>query len=305
MLPTIQQRVEQISDNTNLALTTPITMAKIELTGCCSLNCWFCNHKNMQQHNVRQCFISDADFNLILNFLSTMPTIKEVGLFYMGESGLHPKLADYYRMLKEKKYFTFLTTNATQISYIMQAIPYIDSLKVSWNYKNKQDFITHFLQTQNLAMGEYIYNNIIHNIKVLYDTCHKINKELTISTVLDTTPNDYKAALSQLSYDEHYWIPLQNQGGTNKIGADGVIGESEHKRNALPCWSLFKGLYIDCNLNIRTCCYGHNREHIIGSLYADNGNKIRQQLKQEQLDHKIPNICVECLRQLVKNEPQA
>lgn len=33
------------------------------------------------------------DFMRVVNFLGTIPTMREVGLFYMGESGLNPNLA--------------------------------------------------------------------------------------------------------------------------------------------------------------------------------------------------------------------
>ena len=95
--------------------------------------------------------------------------------------------------------------------------------------------------------------------------------------------------------DEHYFIPLQTQGGTFDIGTDGVVGEADNPVNPIPCWSLFKGLYIDCDLNIRTCCYGHNKDHILGNI-KDNNVQDHTIYKQQQLNGKIPNICKKCLR---------
>jgi hypothetical protein len=58
----------------------------------------------------------------------------------MGESGLHPKLYNFYKKIYNN-YYTFLTTNGTIISNILPAIKYINSLKVSWNYSDEDDFI--------------------------------------------------------------------------------------------------------------------------------------------------------------------
>jgi hypothetical protein len=106
-------------------------------------------------------------------------------------------------MLKNAGYFTFLTTNGTILQTVINAIPYIDSLKVSWNYTNINDFK---LKTNaNIDMYSYIQNNIFK----FYEECHKYGKKFNISTVLDTNKHDYDIELNKLKYDEHYWIPLQ------------------------------------------------------------------------------------------------
>lgn len=289
----VQKRVEEISKNTNLSLETPYTTAKIELTGICTLGCKFCFNQQMKTNNERQKILSEENFDHILRELRTIPTVKEVGLFYMGESGLHKCLPDYYKRLKEQGYFTYLTTNGT-VSDVIKAIPYIDSLKVSWNYKSFADF-------QSKTGGSVIqYFCIKYNIKLFQIMCHKFNKKLAVSTVLDGYREEYENELRSLSYDEHYWIPLQTQGGSYTEGLSGVVGEDDHKVSPIPCWSLFKGIYIDVDLNVRTCCYGHTKEHIVGNLRNDS---LRNILDSNQLTHmktmhlnkQIPEQCRKCL----------
>ena len=289
----VQERVEKISQNQNLSLDTPYTTAKIELTGICTLQCAFCYNQQMRRDNNRQKFLSQESFKLILDNLAQIPTLKEVGLFYMGESGLHKDLALFYRMLKERGYFTYLTTNGT-VDKIIEAIPYIDSLKVSWNYKNFSDFL---FKTRS-SPTEYFC--IKDNIKFFKAICHFYGKELAVSTVLDGDRKDYRHELEQLDFDEHYWIPLQNQGGSCIFGMGGVVGEDDHKVSPVPCWSLFKGIYIDVDLNVRTCCYGHREKHILGNLKGEPlpkilGSERLLQIKQEHLNGNIPDICKECL----------
>ncbi len=290
----VQERVKAISRNDNLAIDQKGTTAKIELCGMCSLDCKFCAHHGMKERWERQKFMTSTDFEIALHWLrSCRPDVTEVGLFYMGESGLHPGLADAYRKLKEAGYFTFLTTNGTTIENILPAIPYIDSLKVSWNYKGIMDF-----QNKTNAHA-FAFDRIVSNIKELYQACHDNGKKLAISTVLDDDKEKYEGWLAVLPHDEHYWIPLQTQGGTFNEGQDGVVGESESPVNPLPCWSLFKGVYVDVDLNVRTCCYGHGREHIMGNLHS-NWNTIpayNKEARQLQLDGKIPAMCQACLRQ--------
>ena len=54
------------------------------------------------------------------------------------------------------------------------------------------------------------------------------------------------------------------------------------------------------DLNVRACCYGHTKAHIIGNLKEKPLNEILSdkkllQAKQQQLEGKIPDMCKKCL----------
>lgn len=291
----VKERVDIISNNKNISMGTTPSTVKIELTGVCTLGCSFCFNKFMKEHNIRQKFMTKELFNKILSELNTIPSIKEIGLFYMGESGLHKEMPMFYKQIKEQGYFTYLTTNGTITNTIIESIPYVDSLKISWNYKNLDDFI---LKTNR---NEKLYNTIISNIKLIYEKCHENNKKLTISTVLDDDKKDYEDVLKQLYYDDHYWLPLQTQAGINDKGVDGVVGQYDNQSSQLPCWSLFKGLYFDVDGNVRCCCYGHKKEHIIGNIIKTPLNELLKNarlidIKKKHLQYEIPIECADCLR---------
>jgi len=288
------QRLIKVSDNTNLGLYTKPVTAKIEATGLCTMNCRFCYHAIMRKNNIRQKFLNKTDFHIIVNNLLSMNSIKEVGMFYMGESGLHEELPYFYRKLKEYEFFTYLTTNATFIRHIMKSIPYIDSLKVSWNYKNENDFLR-----KTSTKDPRVYKEIIDNIFTLKRECERYNKRLTISTILDDNKKYYREALSVFNGIEHYWLPLQTQGGHIK-GNGGVNGELDHMVKSIPCWSLFKGVYVDVDMNVRCCCYGHQKDHILGNLKCNKLSDILQNeklrnMKLMHLHSVIPPLCKDCL----------
>lgn len=296
---TIVDRIKNISKNTNFTEDTKPISVKLELTGICPLQCKFCYNSEMRKSGIRQKIMSLETFKKVFHEINSINSINEIGLFYMGESGLVKDLYIYFKEIKDFKkrnYFTFLTTNGLYEKEILKAIPYIDSLKVSWNYKNQDDFM---LKTNR---DKDQYYKIIKNIKLFYEKCHKYNKLLALSTVLDDDEKNYKEILNTLSnyYDEHYFIPLQSQGGFYSNGKCGVIGELKNSVKEIPCWSLFNGLYIDVDLNIRTCAYGHTKEHILGNLQNNClkdiiNNPIYKKYKQLHLNGNIPNICKKCL----------
>lgn len=296
---TIVNRIKNITRNTSFTEDNQPTSVKLELTGICSLQCRFCYNSTMKKHGIRQKIMSLETFKNVFHEITLVNSINEIGLFYMGESGLVKNLYSYFKEIKDFKtqdYFTFLTTNGLYGEEILKAIPYIDSLKVSWNYKNQNDFT--FKTNRN---AEHYYK-IIENIKLFYEECHKYNKSLALSTVLDDDEESYNEILDVLSnfYDEHYFIPLQSQGGFLSNGKCGVIGELKNTVKEIPCWSLFNGLYIDVDLNIRTCSYGHGKEHILGNLQNNSlkniiNNPTHKKYKQLHLNGIIPDICRKCL----------
>ena len=288
---TVKERVDRISRNKDLTCNQLPTSAKIELCGCCTLRCKFCYSTEMKACGQRQSIMSNQMFDDVMQFIQSIPSLKEVGLFYMGESALDPQLANRYKHIKELGYFTYLTTNGTIRDTIVQAIPYVDSLKVSWNYKNAQDFIDKTRSTKEM------YDKIISNIEVFKEECNKHGKELTVSTIVDTCKEDYLDVLQKLSFDQHYWLPLQTQYSVNEGAVGSVVGQYDNQQSQIPCWSLFKCLYIDVDGNVRQCCYGHTNEHILYNIVDVKTFYIPDhlvELRRMQLEGKIPPICQKC-----------
>ena len=136
----IVDRMKDKHNNTNLSMNTDINIAELELTGACELNCRFCYNRILRQKGIRQNCVDEDGVKIFLATIKKIPSIKEVGLYGLGESTLHPYLAKYYKMMKEAGYFTYLTTNGVNTTHLIPAIKYIDSLKFSWNYKDENDF---------------------------------------------------------------------------------------------------------------------------------------------------------------------
>lgn len=293
----IVARINNASDTSNITGTDDdVITAKIEVSSTCNFRCTFCCYSKMDLDREKLMNVNDFK-NVVNQLLKKYKNLKEIGLFYIGEPGFNPNLKEMYKYLKQKNIYTYLTTNGSYIKNILEAVPWIDSLKVSWNYINELDFINKTKQYKD------VYYNIIENIEVLYQECHKSFKKLSISTVLDDNdPNEYlKTIKKHLVYDEHYFIPMQNHGGFLKDGKDGVVGTQLQQREPLPCWSLFKGVYVDANFNIRPCCYAYSstRSKVkFGKITKDNIiiSEYEQNMKEQQLQGFIPDYCKNCLR---------
>lgn len=66
----------------------------------------------------------------------------------------------------------------------------------------------------------------------------------------------------------------------------------------MPCWSLFKFLYVDVNLNVRACCYGHHECHKMYNVRDVDRYKIPDDVVDMRKKHLlgiIPTQCESCL----------
>ena len=114
---------------------------KIELTARCDFQCFFCATKDRLRGK------GDIDWDFYCRVLLEMREagVEEIGLFYLGESFLYPRLEEAVRFAKEEAGFpyVFLTTNGRRatpeaVKAVMDAG--LDSLKFSFNAMDERDF---------------------------------------------------------------------------------------------------------------------------------------------------------------------
>ena len=98
-------------------------------------------------------------------------------------------------------------------------------------------------------------------------------------------------------------FPLQNNGGYLEEGFDGIVGTFDIPRKVVPCWSLFKAVYVDILGNIRPCCYSHkmkcgviDNNTIRFTTEEKDDYVVESNMKKLHLEGKIPDECSKCLR---------
>ena len=288
----IQMHIDKITDNTHCSLYQLPKSVKLEATGACSLKCNFCYNKQLKINNIRQRMLTVDQFKYAFKFIQKIPTIHEIGFFYLGEAALNPNLPYFYKYAKKYNYRTFLTTNGTISNVILECIPFVDSLKVSWNYTSVNDFC------YKTKSSPIIFNTIYNNIKIFKAACNAYNKKLSISTIEDQPKINYQFILSKLQFDTHYWLPLQSHAGLLKTGHEGNIGQCSHIRTTMPCWNLFNCLYIDVDLNIRMCDFVHQPDNILYNINDIDYYYLTPTVIFNRLNHllgKVPFMCRKCL----------
>lgn len=251
---------------------------KIELTARCDLNCFFC----ATGYKLRK--KADMDFDLFKRVVREMRDagVEELGLFYLGESMLYPKLADAIAFAKKEcgYPYVFLTTNGrlAQPEKLRACFAAgLDSLKFSLNAADAKQF-------KDVTRVE-AFDRVIANIKasraerdaVEAETGHRCGlfcssilydgeqRERMARTVAEITPY----------VDEHYYLPLYGQAGLT-AGARGTtpvsgnIGRVGALRDPLPCWSVFTEGHVTYDGLVSACCFDHDGRFAMGDLHKDS-----------------------------------
>ena len=238
---------------------------KIELTAACNFQCSFCP---LQDRPEKSTSVMDFDFFKRITTEMKECGVEEIGLFYIGESMLQPKLLiDSITFLKQELKISnvFLTSNASvatqeTLSGIMKAG--LDSLKWSVNAYDKEQF------AKVMGVNPNLFDKASENIKNAYlirKHCHYKTQLYASSIKYD---GEQQAKMEEhlkakiLPYvDEHYWLPLYNSTGSAKkrqktIGhapVAGNIGRLGALRDPLPCWVVFTIGHVRVDGSLTAC----------------------------------------------------
>lgn len=265
---------------------------KIELSGACNLQCNYCWNK----FSPRKKLISEEDFKYAIDQVAEMG-IEEVGLLYLGESTLHPKLIDFIKYTKSKGIpYVFLTSNGLLIKdKLMKEMAHsgLDSLKWSCNHPNKEEYLK--------ETGIDGFNILLDNMKAFYE--YREENHLPIMLYASTAVYDVNNISEEIKefvntklmpyIDEHYYFDLTNQGGLVKYKFEGSIC---NKAKDLPCPRLWNNSYISSDMKMMCCCGGFTDDFIVGDLKKNTFKKIwngepYKLLRQKHLDGDLSN-CV-------------
>ena len=251
---------------------------KIEVSPRCNYRCGFCA---LRTREVQPRW--DMDFALFKKITIQMHDagVQEVGLFYLGESFMNPKLlVDCIHYTKQVLGFpyVFLTSNASMafpeaVDECMKAG--LDSLKWSINAADEQQFET------VMGVSGKLFHRALDNVKAAHDVRSAGNYKtgLYASSIRYDGEQQTKmeALLIHKVYpyvDQHYWLPLYSMGAfaTNReaelgykptAGNQGRIGAL---RDPLPCWSAFTEGHVTADGKLSACCFDATANWTMGDL---------------------------------------
>ena len=244
----------------------------IELTNACNLSCRMCNHKNMKR---KTGFMSEELFNKIIEQAKEL-NIKNIGLYTVGESFLHPKIFDFIKTAKNKGIeYVYITTNGQpldkdKIQKIFDSG--LDSIKFSIDASSKEIY-------ENIRIGGK-WEKLVENIKLLRELRDKSGSKLRIFASFTITQDSHKDLPKYNSIfkdliDETLFDFVSDQGGQQVEEFNSMMPEIIKKNlNKLilprekwyPCNLLWNRFITTYDGKLTICCVDFEACLVYGDL---------------------------------------
>ena len=282
---------------------------KIELTSRCDLRCKFCaTSKGLREKG-------DMDLDLYKRIVSEMAYegVKEIGVFYLGESALYPYLAEAIAHANmEGIEYVFLTTNGRMLNQNLLYNMFesgLDSLKFSFNSYDATQY--------KEVTGVDGFDKVVANIRLAREVRDDVYARTGHYCGLYASSIQFDGEQMRLMEEsskenvipfvnEHYWLPLYNQAGftqgaMGKRSVAGNIGRVGALRDPLPCWALFTEGHVTWDGILTGCCFSHDGSWDFGDLKTMPfmkawNSKSAQNLRQANLNKDVTGTaCEKCI----------
>lgn len=242
----------------------PPRSAKIELTSRCNYRCVFCaSHLRANPHH-------DMPWTLYERVAGELKSagVEQLGLFYIGESLLYPRIEEAVRYAKRECKFpyVFLTTNGSlatgdRMARLMSAG--LDSVKFALNFADDAQLV------QCGGAPRITAARLVGNVlgacdrrdEVKAQTGHRCRVSASSLSYDAAQPERMAGLLARLArrIDEHYWLPVY---GRPEHGC----GTRATARKELPCWPLFTEAHITAGGRLSACPLDHSARFHVGDL---------------------------------------
>jgi radical SAM protein with 4Fe4S-binding SPASM domain len=287
---------------------------KIELTDQCNFACQFCSLKDREHTHKR---VMDIDLFKGITAEMRAEGVEEIGLFYIGESFMAPKLlVECIKYLKETlgMPYVFLTTNGSlahpkTVQECMAAG--LDSLKWSINAADDVQF------AEVMGKPPKLFAQSLRNLKSAREIRDANGYKCGIYASSIQYDGDQAHQMAEMLerdvcpyVDQHYFLPLygrmtkQSEERAAELGfmpTAGNQGRVGGLVDPLPCWAVFTEGHVRVDGHLSACCFGADDQYDMGDLteqsFAEawNGDKFAA-LREAHLKKDISGtVCDGCM----------
>ena len=303
--------LERIDLVKSVPLTGPLSV-HIEPTNVCNFKCTFCpeSFDNYQTKAGGLFQLKPDDYKLIEDELSTVPKLKQLNFFMMGEPLVNKDLLKYIKSAKDKDLsdWYMVSSNGTLLTEEKHreiCESGLDFLRISIFGSNEE---IHSKNTQSKIKLEKIKNNISNLQKFKKE--NNFLKPRTLVKMIDTGALDENQEFLENFTglgDETLLEPLTNwndpeEENLSKRHTENVLKSDHYKqRKKKICPYPFYSMVIHSDLKVSVCCVDWEKKTLIGDLKKDsllniwNGKKLKDiQLKHIQGRKRDVEGCKSC-----------
>lgn len=284
--------------------TDDIQIGEIEINKNCNLNCPFCKTQLSTRPNdymdielFERCVRMAFDVNK-----GKRPTIS---LHTIGEPLLHPKLEDYFRVIRREKGKIYLVTNAQflhkRLELLKSYSDIIETIRFSVDGSTKETYekmrtpgkfkplMDNLELFKKANQGGRYFSHVAMNTIVSEDNRHEIAYHLGFYSSYVPMENIGLRLVDGLAADNTYFLQ-------KSVLKQYIVPNK-------PCQQLKTTMHILNDGRVSACCRDYNGELIYGDVKTNtpqeliNNAEIRR-LRRQHIDDTIPknSLCGTCLK---------
>jgi len=303
-------KLERIDLASSIPLNGPLTV-HIEPTNICNFKCKFCpeSFDNYESKAGGLFRLNEEDYDIIIKQLKTLPKLKQLNFFMMGEPLVNKNLTQFIKTAKENDISEWYMVSSngsllTREKYKSICESGLDFLRISVFGSNQE---IHAETTQSQIKLSRVKENLESFQKFKKE--NKYLKPVTMAKMIDVGRDNEKREFLDLFDgvgDETIVEPLTNwndpeEGNLSKSGEKNVLKTDHYSNRKKVCPYPFYSLVIHSDLKVSICCVDWEKKTLVGDLRKDtliniwNGKEIREiQIKHLEGKKSQVNGCASC-----------
>jgi len=282
----------------------------IETVAGCNLSCLGCE-QGSGMITSRKGLMDTEDFFLAINKLPS--SVIHLNLHFQGEPLLHPKIAKFIRMARQKKICTSFSTNAmllnkqTATDIVNAGLTHIiisldgDDNESYQAYRKGGDFHT---VTENIKTLSQIKKDLKKKLPlievqavVMKSNEHRLENIKNIAFECGANRFSAKTAYLPEPGKTTDYLPESEKYRRYKLFDGQTIAKKKAPKH---CFRIKKSCVILCNMDVVPCCFDKTGIHVLGNLQKQNlsdivKSKTSKTILENMAKNKHPHMCKNCI----------
>ena len=241
-----------------------ITRCYLEITNICTLSCKFCPKTDRTKHRMTL-----DEFNQLTDKL--VGQVKFLYFHLMGEPFLHPQLAEFVKIARQKGFIPVLTTNGTLLpkaGEVIDARPHKIQISLHSHEGNGKENPEQYIHEVMTFAQEAASKGILIVLRLWNQGGYDSTNDHILDLMAQYQPRPWESCRNGWKLADHLYIEYDRM--FEWPDAD----HSEYEASDVFCYALRNQLGVLVDGTVVPCCLDHNGDIALGNLYHQSIDEI-------------------------------
>ena len=241
-----------------------ITRCYLEITNICNLSCKFCPKTDRTKHRMTL-----DEFNQLTDKL--VGQVKFLYFHLMGEPFLHPQLAEFVKIARQKGFIPVLTTNGNllpQAGEVIDARPHKIQISLHSHEGNGKENPEQYIREVMTFAQEAASKGILIVLRLWNQGGYDSTNDHILDLMAQYQPRPWEPCRNGWKLADHLYIEYDRM--FEWPDAD----HSEYEVSDVFCYALRNQLGVLVDGTVVPCCLDHNGDIALGNLYHQSIDEI-------------------------------